>query len=330
MRIQTKISGWPTEQYRNKLTLLVNIINLLERKEILSDYNFIKAIITVYPRSIYTQNLVAPERVSVQLDTNDPDMLLNLINNVRRIFNRGNFIPRLSSIKIYTLMNILDQELVGSINIRLSGQIRKEHGDLDFFLYRSGDTKWYVSDVFNEYIKEDVQFSNKIEIIIRELFRENPEIKIFTIMDPRYSISTDYDKMSVISHNSPLRYALLSHISLIRRFIKHKKKSMIGNLRKIEETIIRKLGAIYNLNKVILDFASEKYIYRFFKGLRRYYLMSDTLTTSGSLIVVSRNDYLANAYPYIAKFLYNILSEFPDEPIYEDWIKAGLKKIESE
>ena len=330
MRILTKIAGWPTEQYRNKLALLINLINFLERKEIISDFKFIKAVITVYPRTIYTQSLVAPVRESIYLDTNDPDTLLNLVNNIRRIFNRGNLIPRLSSIKIYTSMNILDQELVGSINIRATGPSRREYGDLDFYLYRLNGNGSYISDVFYSYMKEDEQFPDKIERLIREIFRENPEIKIFSIMDPRYSININYDKMLVISHNSPLRYALLSHISLVRRYIRYKEKSRDSTLRTIEEAILRKLGTIYNLNKVILDFASDRYINRFFRGLRKYYQSSNAIATSGSLIIVSRGSYLSDAYPNIARFLNNILSEFPDEPVYQNWIRAGLRKLESE
>ena len=329
MRILTRIRGWPAEQYMDKIVLLTSILKALERHGIAGDYIFLKAVVNFYPRTVYFVDYAEPISETIVLETSDLDEVSEkVMRAVRSILNRENTIARESYIRIYTAMRLLDVPVAGSLIIRLAGRDKREYGDIDFYLYsmkESSEGETLISDIISVALRNDKKLTARLNRLIWDLFKINHNIKMLAIMDPRYSINVDYGNMIVVSHNMPLSQAIQSHISLIRRYAKGRRKSKTP----LELKVLRKLGAIYNLSKVVQDLTgNERRVRLVFNALRREYLSVGVYASAGSLIVISTGGMLEVAYPKIIGLLDELLSYFPDEPEYKKWVSEGLRKVE--
>ncbi len=332
MRILTRISGWPTEQYREKLELIYELLRNFERLRFIDEVYFVKAVFSAYPRAIYGPSpLVAPRVETINLDTTelDPLVLNNIKNVISRMYSKENLIARDSSLKIYLVTRFLDEKVAGSITIRISGLEKKEYGDIDLYLYRISNGKEVeLFDIVKEKISNDKYVLRRL-IDLSEHILMTGDVKFATIMPVDHSIRRDYGKMILAAHGGNVNQAFESHIALIRRYALYRFK----NLRRrskffdIERKIVQKLGAIFNFGKVVGAFTSKRYFKTVIEAFNREYTGCGATISKGSYIVISPQTFGETAYPRIINLLNIMLDPFIDEEEFDKLINEAITRI---
>ncbi|MCE4600924.1 MAG: hypothetical protein F7C38_05095 [Desulfurococcales archaeon] len=333
MRLLTSIGGWPSEQYREKIKMAARIIKQMEDMKFINDIFFIRAVFSAYPRAIYGPSpLVAPYTELWDLETTEFSKLVELANKISQAYSdrNKNLIARNSQLKIYLAVKALDENLAGSLTIRISGFEKRNYGDIELYLYKlDGDEETEFFDLLREHIKQDKYIATRLADLSEYILNEIGSVKFTTIMGVDDSIKYGYGSMLIAAHGGPTGQAFQSHIALIRRYAKYR----VDTLRRrseyyeVESDIVKKLGSIYNFNKVVGAFIAKRNIKTIMEAFEKEYRNSGVETSQGSYIVVARDGTLSQAYGNILKIIKIMLEPFADERQFNRLVENAVKKI---
>lgn len=333
MRLLTSVGGWPSEQYREKIRMATRIIEQMEDIGLIDDIYFTKAVFSAYPRAIYGPSpLVAPYTESWDLETTEPSRIVELVNKISRAYSDRdkNLIARNSQLKIYLVASVLDEKLAGSLTIRISGFEKRNYGDIELYLYKlNGEEEIEFFDLLKEHISQDRYVATRLVDLSEYVLNEIGSVKFTTIMKTDDSIKYGYGSMLITAHGGPTGQAFQSHIALIRRYAKYRVDTLQRRsvYYETESDIVKKLGSIYNFNKVIGAFVTKRNIKTIMDAFDQEYRNSGVETSQGSYIVVAKEGTLGQAYGNILNVLKIMLEPFADERQFNKLVENAVEKV---